>query len=100
MNLKKAKALRKLLRPMFAQFGMTVKSAVHETVTVDSSKYGVTLQEVGGIEFDHAYPTGRYVVYRPFKHMPNKALQVRLMAGCPRQQYQRIKHELQNTRGV
>lgn len=98
MNAKQAKRLRQLLRPQFAAFGMTERAAVHQTDATPSRRYSVTIQERGGIEFDHAYPTGRYVVYREFKHMPNMALQVRLMVGCPRQQYRKIKHALQANR--
>lgn len=100
MNAKQVKRLRQLLRPQFAAFGMTEWSAVHETITVPSRRYSTTISERGGIEFDHAYPTGRYVVYREFKSMPDTALQVRLMVGCPRQQYRKIKHALQTNRST
>jgi hypothetical protein len=71
MNLKQAKRLRKTLRPLFAHFGMTERSAVHETILVRSRKYNTTVD--GVVHNGHA-------------------LQVRLHKDCPRAQYQRIKH--------
>lgn len=79
MNLKQAKRLRQALRPMFAAFGMTERSAVHETILVPSRRYFVTTKD--GI-----------------KHK-NAALQVRLHKDCPRRKYLDIKRKyVQTTR--
>src|SRR5256885_15601298 len=102
MNLKTAKAIRKMLRPQFMQFGMTERSAVHETITVRSGRrrYSVTIYAKGGIEFSHDFPEGGFVVYEPEKVLKETALQVRLMVGCPKQQYKRIKASFQAYRNA
>jgi len=93
LNLKTAKRIRQLLRPAFMQFGMTERAAIHENHTVRSRRYNVTIFERAGFEYSHDYPTGQWVIYQPERRMENTATQVRLMRGCPRQQYKAFKRK-------
>lgn len=83
MNLKRAKAIRKVLNAELAKYGLTVRAAIHETVTVPSNRYSITVMEDG-----------------KEKVLKRTSLQVRLQRNSPRQVYQEMKRHVQASRGA
>ena len=78
MSHRRAKAIRKMLNADLAQFGLTVRAAVHVTSAVPSRRYNVTTEDG--------------------KVLEGSAPQVRLHPECPRAVYQRVKANVQATR--
>lgn len=75
MSKRRAKAIRKALKPVFAPFDLKVSNAVHITTAVPSRRYNVTTKDKDGKE----------------QILENRAIQVTLYPESPRAVYQKAK---------